>query len=64
MKKLNAHFSCRYKKKEFGMIVCYILPCVEFWKDNIGDEDEYCSLSVSWLFWSFTVSREKGNRYE
>lgn len=58
-KRFDVNFSCLYQWKSFGMITFYLLPSIEFFKDDINDDiEDYCfNLSFSWLFWSITFTK-------
>lgn len=59
-------FSCSYRWKTSGMIIFYLLPSIEFFRDDINDDvEDYCfNLSFNWLFWSLTFIKYWGNAYK
>lgn len=62
----KTHFSCGYCQKTAGMISIYLLPTIQFFRDDI-DEDiggHSFSLSFEWLFWSLTFIRYWGEPYK
>ena len=53
-------------KKYTGMTSFYLLPSIEYFRDRTFDDNGDCSfnISLSWLFWSLTLTRYWGSAYE
>lgn len=65
-KMFDIHCSCLYQWKTFGMITFYLLPSIEFFRDNVNDNlEDYCfNISFNWLFWCVTFTKYWGNAYK
>lgn len=62
----DIHFHCLNQWKLYGMITFYLLPSIEFFRDNVNDDikDYSFDISLSWLFWSITFTKYWGNAYK
>ena len=51
-----------YKWEDLGMITFYLLPTIEFFRDDINDDigDYSFDISLNWLFWSLTFTKYWG----
>lgn len=66
MKRFSIYFTNRWKWKKTGMITFYLLPTIEFSKDETDStpEEDSFSIYLEWLFWclTFVFNWKKGGR--